>query len=410
MKASLSPPLRTSKTLRATLEQRAAVRYQIAVLDPDGSVARLFAPRKNLIMDGGLDHYASLDFVDLFSYACVGTGTNPVMRYSAPVTFTQTGNVVTASAAFFAPSDVGYILKYGASGSGSGGAEQYITGYTSAVSVTVSSNAVVGTSYGALWYVNQTTLQTQVKATNTYQPTGGGSVFALGSGTSTFTHTRVFLFSAESSTITYQEIGWSWNGTNIFGRDLITPSGVTLVSGQQLQVTINVALQFGPTAITAVGDVSGGAWNTAGNAILEYMRTQSSGTYGANAFSTVNADNTTNNSNACEPSGLSAMALLVGTWTQQTAFQNTYCAVSGVTVNVVGLTAGSYSPGQFSRTFTATMSSSQNVGGPYTGIAITNGNGGGWCFSLKLTTPISKDASHSLVLTFTIGWGRILVN
>jgi hypothetical protein len=400
--------------MRVVFHQSASVRYQARVIDAaSGKIVRELPMRKNLIMDGGLNRYAVQYFVDLFSYSVVGTGTNPTNRYSAPVTFTQAGNTVTASLAFFANTDVGYILKYGASGSGAGGAEQYITAYTSPTSVTVSSSAVVGAVNGCLWYVNQTALQTQVKNTSTYAGTGNSSVFANGgAGTSTLTHTRIFQYSTETGPVTYNEIGWSWDGTSIFGRDLITPSGIALVSGQQLQVTLQVALQFGPCNTVAVGDVSGGTWNTSGNALIEYMTSQTGGN-GSNVFTTLNSAGNKLTGALLEPVGFNgygtSLCLIEGTWTQQTTTQNT-ANLSTNTTLLQTLAGGAYTPGSFSFSGGTTLALATGNGVTFNGIALSNSNAGGWVFSIQLTTPNSKDAAHTLSFTFTLSWGRILVN
>ena len=197
---------------KAAIRQGISVKYQCRIIDAKTGIMVRELPRKsNLVMDSGLNEFATLAFVDLFADAIVGTGTNPVMRYSSPVTFTQSGNQVTASAPFFASSDVGYILKYGAQGAGSGGAEQYITAFTSNVLVTVGSSAIVPSTLGAVWYVTQTSMQAPVKSTSSYASSGNGSLFATGSGTCSLTHTRIFNFSVETGTVTYNEVGWSWN-------------------------------------------------------------------------------------------------------------------------------------------------------------------------------------------------------
>jgi hypothetical protein len=390
------------------ITQKFSVKYQTRVRDAaTGKIVSEQPWRKNLIMDSGLDAYSSHLFCNLFSSAVVGSGTNPVMRYSSPVTFTQSGNTVTASAPFFASTDVGYILKYGASGSGSGGAEQYVTGFTDSTHVTVSSSASVGTTAGALWYVTQTALQTQLKSTTTYSTIGNGTVITPGSPFSTYAHTRVFIFATETGPVTYNEIGWSWNSVNLFGRDLITPSGVSLISGQQLEVTLQVSLQISPTAPVFVGDVSSGTWNTAGTSMLEYTQQGAGNQALSQVNSSTGATQATNVS--CEPgTGGLQIQLIEGSWTQRTTLSVGANPNANTGFNL-SLAANTYTNGTFLRTYSGTIPLGSGNGVTYTGIGLTN-NQTQWSWSLQLTTPNSKDASHTLSFTMQMSWGRILVN
>jgi hypothetical protein len=391
----------------AAIEQRFSVRYILEVVER-GRVVRRFPARKNLIMDGGLDAYASNSFANLFSQAIVGTGTNPVVRYSNPITVTQAGSTIVSSGSFFTSADVGRILKYGDVGSGTSGAEQYITAYTNATTVTVSSSTTITTpTYCAIWYVNQTGLQAKVKATSTYQTTGNGTVQTVASNILTIAYTRIFIFSAETGTITYNEIGWSWNGTNIFGRDLILPSGVTLVSGQQLQVTLEVSLMVSPASVQSVADVSGGTWNTAGTAVIEY--TNINATSGAFSFVQSPAGASTA-VGILEPDGPWSMALIIASWTQRTA-TDVGNSPGTTTCNQLALSPASYTNGSFTRSGSGTIALSSGTGVTYYGLGMSTGaDVNAFMWSLQLTTPNTKDNAHTLSFTFTINWARILSN
>lgn len=371
-------------------------------------MVRRLPTRKNLIMDGGLDAYASNAFVNLFSQAIVGTGTNPVVRYSNPITVTQSGTTITSSSSFFTSADVGRILKYGDVGSGTAGAEQYITAFTNGTTVTVSSSATITTpQFCAIWYVNQTALQTKVKATSTYSSTGNGTVQTVSGNILTIAYTRIFIFSAEAGTVTYNEIGWSWNGTNLFGRDLILPSGVTLTAGQQLQVTLEVSLLASPAAVQSVSDVSGGTWNTAGTAVIEYTNINSS----SGAFSFVLSP--TGNSSITgilEPDGPWSMAMIVQAWTQKTA-TDVANTPGTTTCQQLALTAASYTNGSFTRSGSGTIPLASGTGVTYFGVGMSTGSFvNAFMWSLQLTTTNTKDNAHTLSFTFTMNWGRILSN
>lgn len=396
--------------VKANIRQGVAVKYILRIRDGEtNEVIQEFRPRKNLVMDSGLDKYASSPFTSLFQFACVGTGTNPVNRFSDPITFSQAGNVITSSAPFFQIGDVGYILKYGAAGSGAAGAEQYITTFTDSTHVVVNSSATVAPIVGCIWYVTQTTLQTQAKFTNTYNTSGSGSADSVSGSTVTRTYTRVFVFSAEVGTVTYNEIGWSWDSVNVFGRDLITPAGITLIATQVLEVTVQVALALSPAAVVSVGDVSGGTWDTSGTALIEFMGTQNLNDMQALGSLLANGSDGGSDGVPCLEAGqFHEMQLIQGAWTQRTT------TLSGQNPNtnardVISLTRASYTPGSFSMSASALIGIFSLNGITWTGIAISPGNPR-WAWSLQLTTPNSKDSSHTLGFTFTIDWGRILVN
>jgi hypothetical protein len=389
-----------------------SVRYQLRIRNADGSIARELPATKNLIMDTGLDAYASHLSADLFRFACVGTGTDPVVRYSAPAVVSQAGggvNNCTSDIPFFQPTDVGKILKIGAQGSGSAGAEQYITAYLNSQTVTTSSSTVFTSQPCAIWYVDQTTLQTQSKSTQTYTGSGNDTVDTVGAGILTRTYTRVFVFSAEVGTVTYNEVGWSWDGTNIYGRDLILPAGITLAVTQQLEVTLQVSFIISPTQPTPVADVSGGLWDTSGNSCVEFVGTTHQ------LLATILPDGSIDTGifgYAIEPKTsefINAM-MIQGAWTQ----------VANILVganpnanaqNFIGLTPASYVPGSFSRDALTTIGLGSLNGITWTGIGVGSSSGNpSWNWSLQFTTPNSKDSSHTLSFTITLTWGRILVN
>ena len=156
-----------------------------AVYDLASNLVKQNPTKKNLILDCGLNGLAkdtnlglSTFAANSFLYCQVGDGTDPVKISSGAITFTQSGNIVTASGNFFTSPMQGAILKYG---TGTGGVEQYITAVNSGTQVVVSTSATVGSTVGSVWLVNQTGLANPIFATNSYVTGGGfcGSVFAL---------------------------------------------------------------------------------------------------------------------------------------------------------------------------------------------------------------------------------------
>ena len=97
------------------------------------------------------------------------------------------------------------------------------------------------------------------------------------------------------------------------------------------------------------------------------------------------------------------MTLITGSMTIPTLI-TTGSPVTGTRNDNSSLTIGSYSPGTFSRTRTGHWSIS--VGnGTILGIADTFQRIG-----LKFTTPVVKDNQHTLDITSTLSWQRVLTN
>ena len=194
----------------------------------------------------------------------VGSGTNPTSIASGAITFTQTGTTITASAAFFTAAMVGAIIKYG---TGSGGLEQYITVYTNSTTVTVATSNTQTAIVGTVWMVQQTTLQTQLYSTNVYQTSAGSNGTTFASNAITFT--RTFVFNAQASSYTVNEIGYaSSNTTAIVGRIVLSSSDVIAPTYVYI-VTIAITFTYLPGSPTAVLNV-GTNINTAGTVMIEF--------------------------------------------------------------------------------------------------------------------------------------------
>lgn len=374
--------------------QAASVRFKRFIVNPDGSEIPCGDGKwtKNLLLNSGLDGVATTLWCDSFLYGVLGTGTNPVRRDSTPTTFTVSGGTITASAGFFTSADVTRILKT----NDPLATEMVITGYTSPTVVTTSSAATIATGYtGTVWYVSDTTLGSEVKRTNTYTTSSGnnGSTFL----TDTWTHQRTYLFSAETGTITYREIGWAKASTGtLFGRALIAGAGDTLVAGQQYKVIIQLSVKYSPASPTAVPDVSGGAYNTAGTfSIDRNSETSTVNSVGA----TVQLGN-----GSLEPSTGPLLCMASATFTQSSM------ASTSPTIPFIAdivLAKASYVAGSFQNVMSGTADVNT---GNYTcyGFFIDTANAS--AYSILFTTPQTKDNLHTLTPTITMSWGRILTN
>jgi hypothetical protein len=373
------------------LRTNAAVEYETFILNPDGSVASHRKRKRNLILDQGLNLVATNAWCGCFNYCVVGTGTNPTKRKANPITFTRAATTVTASAGFFAPADVGRLLKLDS------GEEMYITAYTSPTVVTVNISGALAASAGTIWYVNDTGLQTESTRTSIYSTGAGecGTTFSV----DTYTNKRTFIFPAVGANVTYNEIGWSPNsgaGANLFGRDLIV-GGDSLLTGQQYKVIVRLLLTISPVAITAAGDVGNNGFVTAGAFNHQFI---------GNAYSTINAAGNPV-AGSLEPSiapccGLmAAMALNAGVSNTVDVFSAAY---------TIDFTNGVYTAGNFYLDSNGTAPIASGVGS-IAGFFFGNAGGGIFkCLGHLFTNPQTKDNIHTLTVTLRKSWGRVLVN
>jgi hypothetical protein len=364
---------------------------------PDGSATPFSPWRKNLILDGGLNLLPGLTWGMMPSHAMIGTGNRAVEKQTngTGITLTQATNQVGASGNFFASTDVGAILKYGTNGTA--GTEQSITAYTSPTLVTVSSSATVAPTDGTVWQVQQTALQTYLNGDNgTFE---ADVVTFSAAGTPHITFKRGYQFPAVVSNVTITEIGFGPNAGNVqpFSRVVVPGTGDALTPGQiyevEYQLTVNLPGGAGPAGVT---DVSGGAWNTSGNYMVEsgLALSQKIGwPAAANSFD----------------GAYDGVSLITANWSQRTLIANSSVAITG-TIQDSGSQA-SYSAGTFqlSRTYTYNIGT---VNGLVYGIGSCRANTSnaveGW--SIKFSTPVTKDNLHTLTLTSVLTFGRILSN
>lgn len=165
-------------------------RYKVQVIDKERVIhERDWAP--NLILDQGMNNFATVIGCDLFTYCAVGTGNTPTFDDSVAVTATTSGTTCTASAPFFSAGDVGKLLRFDT------GEKAKITAFTSTTVVTLASTLSVGAAtLFTLHRVEQTGLASELMRTNTYLTTAGA---CFGSRTgSTITSQRTYNFSAFS--------------------------------------------------------------------------------------------------------------------------------------------------------------------------------------------------------------------
>ena len=231
---------------------------------------------KNLILDTGLNAlagganstYGAGCFTDIY----VGSGTTPTSTASGAITFTQATNQLTASGGFFTVGMVGMLFKYG---TGTAGAEYYITAFTSSTLVTVDTSITVATpTVGTVWAVNQTALVTKLHSGTSYQTLTGDNSTVLTAG-GVITHQRKIIIAPQGTTYTVNEIGYNKDAINtgttnpLVGRIVLSSSDV-ITTSQYYLVTIQLVITYSPATPTAVANV-GTNINTAGNAMIETL-------------------------------------------------------------------------------------------------------------------------------------------
>ncbi len=372
------------------------MRYQLSVINADGSIAFALPPKNNLILDTGLDLPASYVWASLTAFARVGTGTTPVKRDSGAITFSRTGTTVTASANFFESADVGRLLKFDS------GEEMYITAFTDAQTVTVDTSGTLGASEGTIWYVNQTVLVAQTKSTSTYGTDSGDNGTTYHAGSTAYIFKRTYLFSVESSPVTYNEIGWAPTSSgNLFGRDIIS-GGISLVSGQQLKVVVELTVRMRPNTATAYTNVITG-WTQDGQCSIEWV-----GGCFASVLSNGNVIGSGSALDAVDGGGgrisLSTLSSALISPTESDPGSESNIAIKGVSLSTY--TTGSRQRDKYC-TFSISEGNSTNIRSLILGIMSgTNKR----AFRVLLNANETKDSDHTLELRFRITWTRILVN
>ena len=175
----------------------------------------------NTIMNQGLNQLAAgAGFGNIFSNISCGSSNQSNQTHNPAVTYTQSTNIITASSGIFASGMVGQLFKYG---TGTGGAEYYITGFTDALHVTVDTSATVSTpSQGTIWAVNMTALVAPLYNTATpYADSGNGTVIAA-PGSIQLTCKKVFPLQMLPYTV--NEIGYAPGGAGAIAGRVVLPS------------------------------------------------------------------------------------------------------------------------------------------------------------------------------------------
>jgi hypothetical protein len=357
--------------------------------------------QKNLFLDIGLNGLAQDSSQSLRScpatcglQCLIGDGTNPNSFASGAVTFTQSTTTITASANFFTSAMVGAIFKYG---TGTAGAEYYITSFTDAQHVVVDTSATVGTpTVATVWMVQQTTLQNQLFTSSTYQINSNGSTIS----TNTITHQRTFVFAHQIISYNVNEVGWNpGSTTNLVGRAVLGSTDVVAPT-QFYVVVLQMTFTYNPGSPTAVTDVGTGI-NVAGNAMVEWFATRRINSSGGAPVQDAPFDGTT--------FGGGVIRLATTTYTQNSAPQNTNSLTFATDINLgsTGFNFVAASRGVMESIVSASITT---AGETAFGVALC-GDALHPAFDVKLTTPfVLPTGAFVPTVTFRSTYGRILTN
>jgi hypothetical protein len=355
---------------------------------------------KNLILDCGLDSVANSNFPSKITYMLLGNAVNPtpVRRDSGVITLSQSGVTITASGNYFVASDTGRLLKY----NDGTGAEVYLT-YVSPTQATASRSVGISSVNGTIWYVNQTALDSFVRAGNS-AGAGGGDNGTTWVG-SVQTLKKTILCGAESGRVTYTEIGFneSSSNTNIFDRDIIV-GGITLDDGDQARCMVELIVTYAPTTPLAVANV-GTNCDTSGNMQIE----------GYAMFAFINT------SGNVQAGGIENDRLGTGYWSGSSV------SLSSVTLQTFGSSlpnrtvydspcyARSYTNGNFYRDYTMDLDTSEAIGTLYAVILgsrldFAGMQNSGCAVTLVFTTPFTKSSIQTFQTVWRMSWNRTLIN
>jgi hypothetical protein len=257
--------------MNLNLKSRSWGRIRAEIVDAaTGAVLSAREWQQNLVMDQALNAFANSQqgYAACFSTCLIGSGTTPNSYSSGAVTFTQTGTTITASGSFFTSAMIGGIFKYG---TGSGGAEYYISGVASPTSATVDTSATHATpSVATVWQVQQTGMAALLYSSATYDASAGACVTTV-SGNQIYLQ-RTFIFPVQSSPYTVNEIGYCKSGTAINGR-IVLSSSDTVAPTAFYRVQIGLTFTQSPGSPIAAADV-GTNVNSAGTLSINYWGCQ----------------------------------------------------------------------------------------------------------------------------------------
>lgn len=406
------PPLGVGSAARVTFWDENGNR--VPAYTPDGQEIWGGEWHPNMITDAGLDGLAARNNLSgdgIRTYLRLDTGMPEIKDKSGGITASQSGNTITASAAFFGASDVGRAIVFEDS------SNARITAFVSATEVTVDKSQTVPAQEFERWHVERSSLVNGILPSNS---TGGFSSVVDDAVTDTDflaarTVTRICTFvSAENVT------GYGFSQTN---NDAITimdrfrgPAGepitLSMLAGKSIRVdhTLQLRISHTPTVHTVQIDQYDAANNLVDSTPTEVdawaFLQQASGTP-LNLIRNWVAPNFALDSNTASGSGLlsDAEQVMSPRGSPATVISDKPMEVTSPFVK------SEYVGGSRRRTLSIVHIEAHSNGVAYgwaVGRTNTNGVGvfEGFAFKFRDGFSLVKDANHTLRVGYEISWDR----
>jgi hypothetical protein len=235
--------------------------YRIQTIDSyTKKVVKDYGWHKNLILNSGMNIIAYTSTANCTLYGCIGTGSRPNYITSSTSQITQSGTYVYLTNTSGLPSFTSSFSSYGSAVVGGDVIIDQDNSQSNVLSVISSSILLVDTNLNydvgvqktfTIWKTSQTALEYEVYRSNTYF-VGSSSIVGWNCGyqisASTVVNRRTYDFAVESVTSSYSEVGVSWTGVGnggLFSRTLL-PATATLSPNQQLRMTYDLSVTYGP--------------------------------------------------------------------------------------------------------------------------------------------------------------------
>ena len=392
--------------IHAQISQATALRYRIETIRC-GEVVDSRPWVEHMITDAGLENLAANFGISMLALPILGDAASPtpVRRDGGSILFSQSADVVSADGAvsFFVAADVGRLLKFG---TGTEGAECYVSEYISASSVRVDRSATITSQAAVIWYVNTAAILSPISGLTWSVVAGGAYNYTTGTvsgDVETVTHQLTRVSSAFAAAKTITEIAFTSAGggnAGVFDRDTIQPGAGVLV-GDQARVTVQLIYKLSGVAPRAVADFGVGV-DTAGQLafVSSYITDEGGGLASVRSDGQV-MDGILDPSGAAGNMRIKAINVPFGMPGFQVA-SSTYLGGDCATVTIPPYVAGS-GVMDCSASF-----STAGANGTIYGFAL--------CLSSrdlvihKLATPFTKTNAQTLAITFRKSFRRLLNN
>jgi hypothetical protein len=257
-------------TLGGGIDLSLCGRYRLQVIDATTKVIISdYGWNKNLILNNGMDAIAGNLIASLTPYGICGSGSRPnritsstsqISQSGAQIYLMDTSGLTDFTSSVFTNGTMSYTSRaqIGDVIIDSDNSQSMILSVPSDglnLFVNVSQSFTGGKTF-TIWKTSQTHLQGEVHRSSAYILVGSSSLLGWNQGTyvsaSVMTHRRTYDFAVESATQSYKEVGIGWsptlNDTAVFSRAVL-PNSVSVVPNQQLRMTYDLQVTFGPTSV-----------------------------------------------------------------------------------------------------------------------------------------------------------------